>query len=202
MPDPLRAPDTSAGSRTIDLLIDMQQRSAGLQFNERQRPSGAADIKPRTAHPAAPMRSTAAQPDPVPKAEAPPTPPSGLFGSGATPMVQAARTATTEPSVMTGPDAPPPRRPDASTNGEPLPYWLLLPREVIEYVRENRWLVLSSVAGGLLLIWGISSLFARAAANAGRIPGPQADHVLSADRWGSTPQQARPARRRSHRRSG
>ncbi|MDO9072764.1 MAG: hypothetical protein Q7U73_05825 [Rubrivivax sp.] len=199
LPDKLRASDGATGSRTIDLLIEMQQRSAGLQFNERQRSTGAGDLKPRVA-PAGTMPPLTAQAVSGPRADVPPTPPSGLFGSGVTPMVQAARTATVEPRGTVGAEAAPSRRPGVSSSGEPLPRWLLLPREVIEYVRENRWLVLSSVGGGLLLIWSISALFARAAANAGRVPGPPADRTLSADRWGSTRQEARPARRRSHRR--
>jgi hypothetical protein len=201
LPDRLRGADSNTGSRTIDLLIDMQQRSAGLQFNERQRPSGSSEVKPRAA-PNGMAPTVATQPVAGTRAEAPPTPPSGLFGSGATPLVQTARTATVEPRGGAGPDSAPQRRPGATSTGEPLPRWLLLPREIIEYVRENRWLVLSSVAGGLLLIWGISALFARAAANAGRVPGPQGGRELSADRWGSTRREVRPSRRRSHRRPG
>lgn len=45
LPDKLRGADAATGSRTIDLLIDMQQRSAGLQFNQRPRVAGSADIK-------------------------------------------------------------------------------------------------------------------------------------------------------------
>lgn len=196
----LRGPDHATGSRTIDLLIDMQQRSAGLQFNERQRPVRSGEITPRTA--VASTAEVSAMPQaPGRQAEVPPTPRSGLFGSGATPMVQTARAATVEPRVGAGMDVAP-RRPGVTSNGEPLPRWLLLPREIVEYVRENRWLVLSSVGGGLLLIWGVSALFARVAANAGRVPGPQPDRAFSADRWGSTRQEARPARRRSHRRPG
>ncbi len=203
LPDRLRTPEAVTGSRTIDLLIDMQQRSAGLQFNERQRPARSGEIKPRAAVPQLETPAAPTAQAPVPKVETPPLPPSGLFGSGATPMVQAARTATVEPRGVAGVDTSPPRRTGPTSTGEPLPRWLLLPREVIEYVRENRWLVLSSVAGGLLLVWGISALFARAAANAGGVPaGPQGDRALSADRWNSHRREVRSARRRSHRRPG
>jgi len=202
LPDPLRAAGTATGSRTIDLLIDMQQRGAGLQFNERQRPTRSDEIKPRVM-PSAAASAAALPPMAGPRVHVPPVPPSGLFGSGAAPMVQAARTASVEPrGGSTSADAATPRQPGVSSSGEPLPRWLLLPREIIEYVRENRWLVLSSVGGGLLLIWGVSLLFARAAANAGRVPAPRADRDFSADRWRSTRQEARPARRRSHRRPG
>lgn len=202
--DKLRPPDSATGSRTIDLLIDMQQRSAGLQFNERQRPAGSGEIKPRVAVPGTPQAAAALHPaaTPGPRAEVPPTPPSGLFGSGATPMVQTARTANVELRGSAREEAPLPRRQGVSAGGEPLPRWLLLPREIIEYVRENRWLVLGSVGGGLLLIWGISALFARAAAGAGRVPGDAARRPFNADRWASVRREARPARRRSHRRPG
>lgn len=204
--DKMSAPKDSTGSRTIDLLIDMQQRSAGLQFNERQAPARSGEIKPRATANAATTAGVAQQaavltPPPGPRVEVPPLPRSGLFGSGATPMVQSARVATVEPPGGAAMEVAP-RREGVTSSGAPLPAWLLLPREVIEYVRENRWLVLSSVAAGLLLIWGVSSLFARVAANAGRVPGPQSGPAFSGDRWNSGRQEARPARRRSHRRPG
>lgn len=203
LPDRLRSTGSASGSGTIDLLIDMQQRSPGLQFNERQRPAGSGEIKPRPAAAAVATAPAAVLPATPPRRpELPPTPPSGLFGSGATPMVQSARTANVDARGPSGADLAAARRPAPSSQGEPLPRWLLLPREVIVYVRDNRWLVLGSVGGGLLLIWGVSSLFARAAANAGRVPGPQGDRAFSADRWGSGRHEVRPGRRRSHRRPG
>lgn len=202
--DRLPVTDSVSGSRTIDLLIDMQQRSAGLQFNERKLP-GRGEIKPRQASTpdvaAVPGLSTAGVT--AARAEMPPPSPSGLFGSGATPMVQTARTASVEPRGVPGMEPAAPRRAGQSTSGEPLPRWLMLPRELIEYVRENRWSVLGSVAGGLLLIWGLSALFSRAAANAGRVPGTSGgrpDRALSAGRWDPPRPEARPGRRRSHRR--
>lgn len=192
LPDKLRGADAATGSRTIDLLIDMQQRSAGLQFNQRPPVAVSGDIKVRQAP------ATAA------RAELPPTAPSGLFGSGATPAVQSTRAATVERRGGAGAESGSPRRAGATSSSEPLPRWLMLLRELIEYVRENRWLVLGSVGGGLLLIWGVSALFARAAASTGRVPGPppsmRPDQMLSAGRWDSPRQEGRPARQRSHRR--
>lgn len=198
------AADNPTGARTIDLLIDMQQRSAGLQFNERKLPARD-EIKPRQANASVAVAIPALTPTgaSAARAEMPPLSPSGLFGSGATPMVQSARTATVEPRGTPGIEPAVPRRAGAPASGEPLPRWLTLPRELIEYVRENRWLVLGSVAGGLLLIWGLSALFSRAAANAGRVPGASGgrpDRVLSAGRWDPPRQESRPVRHRSHRR--
>ncbi len=200
-------PESTSGSRTIDLLIDMQQRGAGLQFNERQVP-GSSDTKLRQAAAraaTAPLALTAASASAAVRAELPPTTPSGLFGSGATPMTQSARTASVEPrgGLPPGIEASTPRRAGASSSGEPLPRWLMLPRELIEYVRENRWLVLSSVGAGLLLIWGLSALFSRAAVNTGRVSAPsglRAGQGFSGGRWDPPRQEARPGRRRSHRR--
>lgn len=192
----------STGSRTIDLLIDMQQRSAGLQFNERQLPAGSREARARITQSTPAVQTAYSPPASGARSDAPPTAPSGLFGSGATPMVQAARVATVDtrgPPVL---DPAPQRRAGFLRDGEPMPRWLQLPREIIGYVRENRWTVLSSVACGLLLIWGISALFARAAARAGRVPGPKPDRALSADRWVSMRREARRARHRSHRRPG
>ena len=204
--DTLQGTENATGSRTIDLLIDMQHRGAGLQFNERRTP-GSGDIKlrqPATPAAAATPALTATSASAA-RAELPPPTPSGLFGSGATPMAQSARTASIEPrgGAGSGVEVSTPRRAGLSPSGEPLPRWLKLPRELIEYVRENRWLVLSSVAGGLLLIWGLSALFSRAALNAGRPPassGVRADHGFSGGRWDPPRQEARSGRQRSHRR--
>jgi hypothetical protein len=202
LPEASDAAGGSTGSRTIDLLIDMQQRSAGLQFNERQQPAGSRDVRTRVSQSAPAVQTPYSPPASGAQSGVPPTPASGLFGSGAVPMVQAARTASVDTRGAPGLDPAPQRRAGTVRDGEPLPRWLLLPREIIEYVRENRWAVLSSVACGLLLIWGISALFARAAARAGRVPGPKSDRALSADRWVSMGREARRARHRSHRRPG
>ena len=44
--------------------------------------------------------------------------------------------------------------------GDP-PKWLLLPREIIEYVRENRSTVVGSVLALVALLWLASLLFNR-----------------------------------------
>jgi hypothetical protein len=48
-----------------------------------------------------------------------------------------------------------------ATEAGPPPLWLLFPREVVEYVRENRGFVLTCVSGLLLLFWGCSVAFSR-----------------------------------------
>ncbi len=145
----------AAESRAVDLLIEMQPRGAGLAFTDkaRKRPRPG-DLGDRPAQPARPQHLATV-------AEAPPTSKAGLFGSGATPMVQA-RVATRSDPVTTAPDAfASPRRGAGSGSGEALPGWLLLPREIIDYVRENRGFVLACVAASLAVFWAASILVSR-----------------------------------------
>lgn len=148
----LRANDTNRDARTIDLLVEMQQPTAGIQFNERtpRRNTEEALARPAAAAPARPAAI-----------EAPPTPPSGLFGSGATPTVQPRNVAADAPSRS----AEMPGRPSSSKPGSEAPpeiqRWLAWPRQVIEYIRENRTWVAGTTATLLLLGWTASVMFNR-----------------------------------------
>jgi hypothetical protein len=138
----------------VDLLIQMQTRSAGLEFNERKPLSDSREMRLRPV----------AVPDPkaaTPAENSISTNASGLFGSGATPAVQSSRLSGGETRIDGG--AAPSgvsRSPAAGAPAEP-PLWMLLPREVVEYVRENRGFVLGSVSAFLLLLWGLSLAFSR-----------------------------------------
>ena len=151
----LRANDTNRDARTIDLLVEMQQPTAGIQFNERapRRSTEEALARPAAAAPARPAAPAAI--------EAPPTPPSGLFGSGATPTVQPRNVAADTPSRS----AEMPGRPSSSKPGSEAPpelkRWLAWPRQVIEYIRENRTWVAGTTATLLLLGWTASVMFNR-----------------------------------------
>lgn len=161
---PLGAAATRPGTRnsdtrTLDLLVDMQQPTAGLQFNERSGRSAARDV---TARPAQTQPLTQAQmPAQRPQAEAPLTPPSGLFGSGATPAVQARTQNVMERSTSS--DAIPARgsgRPSADVPPE-VKRWLQWPRDVVDYVRENRAFVAGCAAMLLVMAWTGSMMFSR-----------------------------------------
>jgi len=151
-----RAGARDSDSRTIDLLIEMQQPTAGLQFNERtsRSESAGSGLRSTLSTPGMPQ----AQPQ-RPRFEEVQTPPSGLFGSAATPAVQG-RT----PSVS---DSPPRDGPSSRAVGRPpsapteLQRWLQWPREVIEYVRENRTFVVGCTALLLLMGWAGSVMFSR-----------------------------------------
>ena len=153
---------------TIDMLVDMQQPTAGLQFNERQRAAEgrARPVVPPISLPQglpAPSNNLGGTPA---RAEAPPVSAAGLFGTGATPQVQqpqpAARTVAPAAGFGGGAAGPALRSVTSDPNRNPtLSRWLALPREVIEYVRENRGFVLGSVAAFLLAAWTGSLLVAR-----------------------------------------
>jgi hypothetical protein len=152
-----RASARDSDSRTIDLLVEMQQPTAGLQFNERTSRSGSAGTGVRSTLSAPGMPQALPR---RPQVEEVQTPPSGLFGSAATPAVQG-RT----PSVS---DSPPRDGLSSRTAGRPssaapteLQRWLQWPREVIEYVRENRTFVVGCTAVLLLLGWTGSMMFSR-----------------------------------------
>ncbi|MDP2004413.1 MAG: hypothetical protein Q8K45_01945 [Rubrivivax sp.] len=206
LPDRLRAGDAQAGSRTIDLLIDMQPRSASTQPGAAQRPPGAETKARASVAPAASSTPAVLGPAPaVARVQLPPVTPSGLFGAGAAPPAPSTRGAMPDQPMSAGPDTRPQRQPGApSSSAAPRPRWLQWPREVIQYVRENRAFVLGSVFAGMLLIWAGSRLLARAAANAGHVParlraqGARAEQ-FSGGRREAARQEARPARQRSRR---
>jgi hypothetical protein len=151
----IRGQAGAAETRAVDFLIEMQPRAAGLAFmdkaRKRSQPGNPSD---RLALPTQPRH-------PARVAETPPTSKAGLFGSGATPTLQA-RMATRSDPVAVAPDTfASPRRGAAAGNGEALPSWLFLPREIIECLRENRGFVLACVAASLALFWAVSTLVSR-----------------------------------------
>ena len=148
-----RTGERNSDTRTIDLLVEMQKPSAGIQFNERAGRNPAREGVARTPQPTQAVQG--------PQIEAPPTPPSGLFGSGATPAVQARTQNIVERSSVS--DGMPSRasgRPSSDLPPE-VKRWLQGPREVIEYVRENRGFVIGCTAVLLLLAWAGSMIFSR-----------------------------------------
>ena len=146
----VRPDDRSSDTRTIDLLVEMQQPKAGIQFNEpASRSTGREDF--------------ARTPPPEQRAQADvlPTPPSGLFGSGATPAVQA-RTHNVVDRASSS-DAMPARtsgRPSSDMPPE-LRRWLQWPRDVVDFVRENRGFVVGCTATLLLVAWIGSMMLSR-----------------------------------------
>lgn len=163
LPSTSRRSAADSDSQSMELLVEMQQRNAGISFNERVRTGDARDVRMRpVATPALPEQPSAAG---APTA-AVPTPPSGLFGSGATPMVTEQRSATalSRPAAPTGSTYGDGNRSSAfgsSGRGAEPPRWLLVPRDVIEYVRDNRATVVGSVVALFGLMWVGSLMFAR-----------------------------------------
>lgn len=154
---PAPSGNRSTDTRTIDILVEMQQPTAGIQFNERA---------PRSSSPEGRQRATAAPagaaPPPVPQGmDAPPTSPAGLFGMDATPAVQSRGSSLMEPvAPRTASPSPGPARPSSDVPPE-LKRWLTWPREFLEYVRENRYFVAAAAGALLLLAWTGSVMFSR-----------------------------------------
>jgi hypothetical protein len=154
---PVPSGNRSTDTRTIDILVEMQQPSAGIQFNERAPRSSSPESRQRAATPPA-----GAVPPPLPQGmDAPPTSPAGLFGMDATPAVQSRNSSVMEPaSPRAASPAPSPGRPSSDVPPE-LKRWLSWPRDFMEYVRENRFFVAGTAAALLLLAWTGSVMFSR-----------------------------------------
>ncbi len=148
--------DKSSPSHAVDLLIELQSKSAGLDFNERARENGNAP-RPVITPGAAPQQ-------PMPAATTQNA--AGLFGSGAVPMPVARENTAREAdwrsparSVAAGPVQ---QDSGHSGGGEGAGGGLLkLPREIIQWVRENRSLVVGGAILVLALLWLSSMAVAR-----------------------------------------
>lgn len=132
----------------------MQQPAAGIQFNERASRNAGREGSSRAALPQ-PL-----QPALRTEVEAPP-PASGLFGSGATPAVHArSQDVVDRPSSRDDMPARAAGRPPSDVPPE-MKRWLQWPRELVEYVRENRVFVVGCAATLLLVAWMGSVVFSR-----------------------------------------
>jgi hypothetical protein len=146
------AADTSGASKTVDLLIELQPRTAGLTFDARARPAERA-IRPTEGE-----RAGSTQPARL-------EPKGGLFGVGATPL-PVARSLTDGPAPSggdgRGPGGPAGRAlADRATPGGSAdlyvsdPWWRL-PMAAVGFLREYRqaalWLSL-----GLLGVLGLAT---------------------------------------------
>lgn len=136
---------------TIELLIEMQPRSAGLVFNERARsrdkPVPSAAVGPErdsTTHPSRPANDRG-----------------GLFGAGAVPAVSRGNSSseTDYRSIGTGRSVTD-RADRSAADGQRRA--ALLPAEIIELVRDNREWVIAGAVALLSLLWVGSVALGRA----------------------------------------
>ncbi len=167
---PVPQRESSEGKKTVDLLLEMQPRSAGLEFKERRLPQrGEGEAGSNLAKPAG-LPSRAGAPEAIDnRTPATHVPPSGLFGSGATnpaaatPRADAHRTADPAQSENWRPGAD---RAPSSGRGDPaaatgiVRLWIL-PREVFDYVRDNREWFIAGVVLALAGMWVRSGGLAR-----------------------------------------
>ena len=147
-----RPGNQGSDTRTIDLLVEMQQPVAGIQFNERGSRKTGREGSARTPPE---VRSTH-----QPQIEAPLTPPSGLFGSGAPAVQVRAQHVVDRPSSGDATLARASGRPSSDVPTE-LKRWLQWPHAAIAYVRENRGFVVGGTAMLLLMGWTGSMMFSR-----------------------------------------
>lgn len=133
------APATVPGTaQTVDLLIQMQPRTAGAEFDERTRKA----VRPidAGARPVVPAAAT--------------MPPSALFGAGADPAAARGLDASAAPggpapTVRTA-GMPSPRAPAVAVDDGKIP----LPAELVRFVREHREQVVIGSVLLLALVWG------------------------------------------------
>lgn len=151
----------NSDTRTIDLLVEMQQPTAGVQFNERAGRDVSREASARKLQASPGVVSPGQIPAQRPQDEMPQTPPSGLFGSGATPAVQGRSSNVVDrPPSNDGVPARASGRSSPDVSPE-LKRWLLWPRELVDYVRENRAFVAGCAAALLLMGWTGSLMFGR-----------------------------------------
>lgn len=148
--------EPAGSSRTVDLLIELQSKTAGLDFNERARENPGATrpgVVPGVgAAPATGMVSATQNA-------------AGLFGSGAVPMPPPRESTSKDgdwrgqsPNTSNSSYQNKDSRPgdDAAGGGR-----ITLPREIIQWVRENRGLVVGGAVLVLVLLWATSMAFNR-----------------------------------------
>ena len=138
--------DSRNDARTVDLLIEMQGRSAGLTFNERTRQPSSGAL---------PVRQTEQAAAPAVEAPTVPTSRAGLFGAAAVPQGPAKGINLNEQSnyARGEPDSPRPGgnggAKDHQADQQEGDLRWLLPRTLVLWVRENRLMV---IAGALVLV--------------------------------------------------
>lgn len=149
------AAESAGTSRSVELLIELQSKTAGLDFSERARENGTA-TKPGLA-PGGPAAPAVAGVGAANNA-------AGLFGSGAVPMPVAKETTSRESdwrgsahSNSSGSATQDSSRGDTAGGGGRL----TLPREIIQWVRDNRGTVVIGALAVLLVLWGTSIAFSQ-----------------------------------------
>ena len=170
LPDRAALPDVPSTSKTIDLLLEMQGRNPGLAGGERPRNTEMPTARPRVAQPAVdvqPFGNDAAprfgRPEVTPPRPAgvPVRPEAGTIDwsdGGGRGMGQpgwssgGAQAPAMSDSVRNGP------RDDRVTgDGMPEARWLLIPRSVVRFVRENRDMVIGASVAVLLALWAATT---------------------------------------------
>ena len=142
---------TNNDKQTLNLLVDLQPKTAGFEF--RNRTTGSVSQVPRASTTGSqgvgPNGTLEGQPNAA-----------GLFGAGATPEV----TRSTETRVQN--DWQPAMQP-VNSGMEPAPsdasmkFSLLLPRAWVAFIRENREWVVGGVLLSLAVVWMASASLAR-----------------------------------------
>ncbi len=157
---PAGASDDRNSARTVDLLIEMQGRSAGLTFNERtrrERGDSTDRAESRGAVPGnTPLGAQAGH-----EVKPPDTNRAGLFGSAAVPQVPVRNSPLSEArgveplrSSAAGPAGG--ARGDGSPDPVDLYSKLWLPRMLVQWIRDNRVMVISGAVLLLVAVWGSS----------------------------------------------
>jgi len=147
------ATETAGGARAVDLLIELQSKTAGLDFDERARENGTA------TRPGASLATG----NTVVTGGVGATPAAGgLFGSGAVPMPPPKETSSRDSDWRTpARSASPSYQADARSEGDAGGGRVSLPREIVQWVRDNRAMVVGVALLVLAALWGTSLAVSR-----------------------------------------
>jgi hypothetical protein len=140
--------ESAGGARAVDLLIELQSKTAGLDFNERARENGSV---------ARPGATLAAGTAPTVSSAGGAQNTGGLFGSGAVPMAPPKENVSKDSDWRGSPrNASPSQQGEARSDNAGGGGRISLPRELIQWVRENRAMVVGGALLVLAVFWGTS----------------------------------------------
>lgn len=170
LPDRSALPDVPSTSKTIDLLLEMQGRNPGLAGGEKPRNTEIPTARPRAAQPAGDVQPFGNDAAPRFGATDAGTPrPAGVPvkpESAAIDWSDGAGRGMGQPGWSSGgvqsPAMPDPARSGAREDrgmgdGTPEARWLLIPRSVVRFVRENRDMVIGASVAVLLALWAATT---------------------------------------------
>jgi hypothetical protein len=170
LPDRAALRDVPSPSKTIDLLLEMQGRNPGLTDDERPRNTGMPDarrrdIQPTGHEPSVGKDGAGAFGDPEPASPRfadvpikPPSPEADRSGGDGRDLAQPGWIlGGDQPLAIADPVRGSAREHRGVADGRPVTRWVLIPRPVVSFVRENRDMVIGASVAVLLALWAATT---------------------------------------------